>query len=191
MLGGCKIAKESKYVKKITNREVKLFKQLSRTGLTDRTQASIFCNLNNKRLEKLQNSGYIRKTNYCVNGKNTEIIRLDKEGIKYCKKHLGAKQIASAQTNHLEHDLKLSLTYYSLPPEVQETWEHEREILGDIYKQFRFDERLKTCIDARVTINGITTAIEVIGNSYRQADLDLKEEIALNYANCSSIEFIK
>ena len=128
--------RKSKYIKKITNREVKLFKQLARTGLTDRAQAKIFCNLNPDRLEKLENSGYISRANHCVDGENTEIIRLASKGKRYCKEELSIDSFAYAQTNHLNHDLKLSMAYYSLPNEVQETWVHERDIVKKIYQEY-------------------------------------------------------
>lgn len=185
--------KESQYVKKITGREVKLFKQLARTGLTDRAQAKIFCYLNSDRLQKLEKSGYLKTSAHGVAGQNNLIIQLGKEGKSYCRNELNINSFATAQSNHLEHDLKLSLTYYSLPEKIQETWEHEKEILNDIYDKNTFLERgkLKTCIDARVTINGVKTAIEVVGHSYRGEDIALKENIALNLAGCESIEFIK
>ena len=183
----------SKFIKKITGREDRLFKQLAKTGLTDRTQAKIFCNLNPERLQKLENSKYIKLSKHGVCGKNTMIIRLDKKGKDYCKNELKLTSFASAQSNHLEHDLKLSLAYYSVTEEVQETWEHERDILNDIYDKnpSLTKGELKTCIDARVTINEVKTAIEVIGNSYRGNDITLKEDIALNLAGCSTIEFLK
>lgn len=184
--------RKSQYIKKITGREVRLFKQLAKTGLTDRNQAKVFCNLNSDRLKKLENSGYIKLANYTVAGKNQEIVRLDSKGKEYCLIELNINHFATAQTNHLEHDLKLSMAYYSLREEIQETWKHELEILQEIYER---DEslrgQLKTCIDASVEISGTTVAIEVVGSSYTQADLDLKEEIALELANCSSIEFVR
>jgi len=185
--------RKSKYVKKITGREVKLFKQLARTGLTDKTQAKIFCNIGHDRLQKLENSGYLQLSKHGVAGQNTLIVRLDHKGKAYCRDELNINSFGSAQTNHLEHDLRLSLAYYSLPEEIQETWEHEREIINDIYDRNTLLEKgdLKTCIDARVTINGIKVGIEVIGHSYRREDIELKEDIALNLAGCQSIEFIK
>lgn len=184
--------RKSIYIKKITGREEKLFTQLAKTGLTDRSQAKIFCNINSERLKKLENSGYITRIKHCVEGQNTEIIRLASKGKKYCKDELNIKSFAYAQSNHLTHDLKLSLSYYSLPPEVQESWKHEREIIKDIYKRHPdMEGKLKTCIDAKVTVNGVSTAIEVVGSSYGHQELGLKEGIALELANCSSIEFIK
>jgi hypothetical protein len=94
--------------------------------------------------------------------------------------------------------LKVTYAYNQLPEEVQETWEHEREIIADIYdknkdiesKYLNEKQGLKTCIDARVTINGVSVAIEIVGSSYSQADIELKEDIAVNLAECNSIEFL-
>lgn len=184
--------RESQYIKKITNREEKLFKQIARTGLTDRNQAKVFCNLNPDRLQKLENSGYIKLERHSVLGQNTEIIRLDTKGVTYCKDELNIQSLAYAQSNHLEHDLKLSMSYYSLKEEVQETWQHERDIIKEIYERHPdMEGQLKTCIDASVTIGGVRVAVEVVGSSYRQGDLDLKEEIALGLAQCQSIEFVR
>lgn len=183
--------RSSKYVKKITHREEKLFKQLSRTGLTDRTQAKIYCNLNPERLQKLENSGYIKLSNHGVGGQNTQIIMLDSKGKSYCRENFGTNSFAAAQTNHLTHDLRLSNTYYSLPPEVQETWQHEREIIQEIYENHpEVKGELKTCIDAKVTVNGESIAIEVVGESYGQAEIEMKQEIAHELAGCDSIEFV-
>lgn len=183
--------RKSQYAKKITGREEKLFKQIARTGLTDRNQAKIFCNINSDRLKKLENSGYIKLEKHSVLGQNTEIVRLNSKGISYCKDELDIKSFAYAQSNHLEHDLKLSLVYYNLDNTTQETWQHEREIIKEIYeKSPEMKGNLKTCIDARVNMNGVNVAIEVVGNSYGEEEISMKEEIALELANCSIIEFI-
>lgn len=181
----------SKYIKKITHREEKLFKQLSRTGLTDRTQAKIFCNLNPQRLKKLENSGYIKLSNHGVNGKNTQIITLGSKGKTYCRENFAIGSFAAAQKNHLTHDLRLSITYYSLPQEVQETWKHERAIIQEIYNNHpEVEGTLKTCIDAKVIVCGEGIAIEVIGDSYGRAEIELKKEIAHELVGCTSIEFV-
>ncbi|MCC5911844.1 MAG: hypothetical protein JJT76_15600 [Clostridiaceae bacterium] len=183
--------RKSKYVKVITNREEKLFKQLARTGLSDRVQAKLFCNLNTERLKKLENSGYIKLSNHAVKGENTEIIQLANKGKAYCTENLNINSFAAAQTNHLTHDLRLSATYYALPEKQQETWKHEREIIKEIYEKHPdMKGKLTTCIDAKITVESVDMAIEVIGDSYGKTELDLKQEIALEYAGCESIEFV-
>ena len=181
--------RKSSKIKVITHRDEKLFKQLARTGLTDRASAKGFCNLNPERLEKLQNSGYIKLSNHGVNGRNTTIIQLDTKGKAYCRDVLNFDSFAAAQTNHLVHDLKLSIAYYSLPSEIQETWQHERDIIKEIYKNHPdMKGNLTTCIDARVTVDGVNIAIEVIGYSYTQSIIELKQEIATKYADCERME---
>lgn len=183
----------TKQIKIVTCREEKLFRQLSKTGLTDRNQAKIFCNLNVDRLQKLKNSNYIKLNRHVVKGKNVEVIRLDDKGKRYCEENFGTKHFAHAQLNHLEHDLKLSLAYYSLDYKTQNSWKHEYEIMNEIYDNHPSMKKgdLEACIDASVVVNGVTIAIEVIGNSYTQADIDLKKKVALNLAGCQSIELIK
>ena len=184
--------RESKYIKHITHRDIELFKQLARTGVTDRSQSEIFAKVNGDRLKKLENSGYIKRDTYCVSGKSTEIIRLNSKGKTYCSKELNIKSFAAAQSNHLEHDLKLSLAYYSLSGETRETWMHERDIIKEIYVNYpEVKGNLKTCIDARIEVNGIKVAIEIVGSSYSQKDIADKETIAMNLAACSTIEFLR
>jgi hypothetical protein len=192
------MGKRSNYIKKITGKEINLFKQLARTGLTDKSQSKQFFKINPNRLNQLENSKYIKRYNSCVAGKNTQLIQLDEKGIIFCRNKLGIDKLAHSQSNHLEHDLKVTYAYNQLPEEVQETWEHEREIIADIYdknkdiesKYLNEKQGLKTCIDARVTINGVSVAIEIVGSSYSQADIELKEDIAVNLAECNSIEFL-
>jgi hypothetical protein len=189
--------RRSKYVKRLTYKETKLFRQLARTGITDRSQVEKFFKINSNRLSQLENSKYIRHRNACVGGKNIQIFQLDKAGTKFCREKLGFNKIAHSQSNHMEHDLKLSYAYNSLPEKIQETWEHEREIIADIKEKNKdIDPKyqnkkgtLKTCIDARVTVNGNVVGIEIVGSSYRQEDIEMKEDIALNLAGCDSINF--
>lgn len=186
--------RKTQYVKKITSRDVKLFKQISRTGLADRTQAKDFCNINPNRIDKLEKSGYIKTKSLSVNGQNTQIIQLDKVGKKFCKDELDIKSFAVAQTNHVSHDLKLSLVYYSLPGKIQDTWQHERDIIKEIYEnhpEIPEHKQLNTCIDAKIILeDGSEVAIEAVGDSYGKIEMQEKEAIAINLANCESIYYV-
>jgi len=189
------MARRSKYLKHMTGRDKNFLKQLARTGVTDRSQAVNFSKMNLNRLRQLENSKYITRENRCVSGRSTEIIRLADKGKYFCKEKLEIKELAHAQTNHLEHDLNVTLAYNNLSEEERETWQHERQIIRELNSKIKdidpkyknSDGRLKTCIDARATINGQIVAIEVVGSSYTQADIELKEDIALNVAGCDDI----
>ena len=190
------MSRRSKYVKRITHREVRLFNQLSKTGITDISQMDEFYNINKNRLEKLENSNYIFSRNAFVGGRVTRVCKLGSAGKKFCKETLGIKHLNASQSNHMEHDLKLTYVYNNLSPEIQKTWESEAEIIADIKEKNKTipDEYqnskggLKNCVDARVTVNGHTVAIEVVGSSYRQSDIEVKKDIAINLAECESIK---
>src|SRR6056297_1560089 len=151
------MARRSKYLKNMTGRDKNFLKQLARTGVTDRSQAVKFSKMNLNRLRQLENSKYITRENRCVSGRSTEIIRLADTGKYFCKEKLEIKELAKAQTNHLEHDLRLTLTYHRLSEQEQETWQHESEIIKEINSKIgSIDEKyknsdgsLKNCIDAR------------------------------------------
>src|SRR6056297_2441307 len=191
------MSRRSRYVKRITNEEVRLFNQLSKTGITDRAQMDEFYKINKNRLDKLENSNYIFSRNAFVDGRITKIYKLGSSGKKFCKETLGIKHLNTSQSNHMEHDLKLTYVYNNLSPEIQKTWESEAEIIADIKEKNKTipDEYqnsrggLKNCIDARVTVNSHTVAIEVVGSSYRKSNIEIKEDIAINLANCEDIKF--
>src|SRR6056297_1358522 len=191
------MSRKSKYVKRITNEEVRLFNQLSKTGITDRAQMDQFYNINKDRLEKLENSNYIFSRNAFVGGRITQVYKLGSAGKKFCKETLGIRHLNTSQSNHMEHDLRLTYIFNNLSPEIQKTWESEAEIIADIKEKNKTipDEYqnsrggLKNCIDSRVTVNSHTVAIEVVGSSYRPGDIDIKEDIAVNLAECESIKF--
>lgn len=190
------MSRRSKYVKRITHKEERLLNQLSKTGIIDRAQINEYYNINQNRLDQLENSKYIFSRNAFVGGRITQVYKLGSSGKKFCKETLGIKHLNTSQSNHMEHDLKLTYVYNNLSPEIQKTWESEAEIIADIKEKNKIipDEYqnsrggLKNCVDARVTVNGHTVAIEVIGSSYRPGDIEIKEDIALNLASCEDIK---
>ncbi|HEY5523803.1 MAG TPA: hypothetical protein VIK26_00540 [Clostridium sp.] len=185
--------RESTKVKVLTGRDTSILKQLSRTGLSNAQQAKGYCNLGRERLGKLEKSGYIKTTKHIVRGKNTLIIQLDKVGKEWCRQELGTTSFCVAQTNHLNHDLKLTEAYYNLPESVQSTWRHEGELIQDIYEKnpsLSENGGLKTCTDATVQVNEETIAIESVGSSYTSSIIELKKEIATQYLGCSRMECV-
>ena len=185
--------RNSTKVKVLTFRDTNILKQLSKTGLSNAQQAKEYCKLGIERLGKLEKSGYIKTTSHIVRGKNTLIIQLDKGGKEWCRQELGTKSFCVAQTNHLDHDLKLTEAYYNLPEGVQETWRHEGELIQDIYEKnppLKENGGLQTCVDATVQINDVTIAIESIGLSYTSSIIGLKEEIATQLLGCSRMECV-
>jgi hypothetical protein len=189
---------KSKQIVEITYKEIKLLKQLARTGITDRFQIKKFYKIKPSILEKLESTKYIRINNTCVAGRNTQIIRLDKSGSRFCREKLGLN-VARTQSNYFNHDLILTYAYNSLNEEMQDSWEHRKEIIKDVYeknpnineKYLNDKGKLLTCIDARVTVNGVTTGIEVLSKRGGKAERELKEEMAINLAGCSSVKFFR
>ena len=183
---------------KITHKEIKLLKQLARTGITDKYQVKEFFKIKPNVLDQLENSKYIRRRITCVAGRSTQIIRLDNAGTRLCREKLGLS-VARTQSNYFRHDLILTYAYNHLSEEMQETWEHRKEIIKDIYdKHPNIDEKylndkgkLLSCIDARVTVNGITTGIEVLSKRGGKAERELKEKIAISLAGCKSVKFFR
>jgi hypothetical protein len=185
--------RKSTKVKVLTNRDTNILKQLSKTGLSNAQQAKKYCTLSIERLGKLETSGYIKTTSHIVRGQNTLIIQLDKVGKEWCRQEIGTKSFCVAQTNHLNHDLKLTEAYYNLPESVQETWRHEGELIQDIYEKnplLKENGGLKTCTDATVQVNDETIAIESVGLSYTSSIIELKQEIATQYLGCSRMECV-
>ncbi len=178
--------RKSKYIKKITTKDTKLLKQLSRSGISTNSQVVKHLGLSKDRLVRLENSGFIKSKNVSVEGVSRKIYSLDTQGKEHCKTSLGVERFAIAQSNHYAHDLKLTEMYYSLPEDVQETWKSENQLVKEIKNKYP-DVNLKTCLDATVEWNGDTIGIESIGATYTVADVELKESIARDYLGCSEV----
>lgn len=175
-------------VKVVTGRDRDLIKQLSKTGLCNSSQAKEYCGISMDRLKKLEKSGYIKTSEHIVRGENNLIIQLDKIGKDYCRQEFGITSFCAAQTNHLEHDIKLTEVYHKLDTNIQDTWKHERELIDRYYEMY--PDRagaLKTCIDAAIEVNGELIAIESIGSTYTGVEIELKQEIATSLG-CSRME---
>ncbi|EOR19992.1 hypothetical protein A500_19309 [Clostridium sartagoforme AAU1] len=175
-------------IKVVTGRDRDLIKQLSKTGLCNSSQSKEYCGVSVDRLKKLEKSGYIKTSEHIARGENNLIIQLDKGGKEYCRQEFGITNFCAAQTNHLEHDIKLTEVYYKLDDAIRDTWKHERELIDKYYEMYpEKSGELKTCIDAAIEVNGELIAIESIGTSYTGTEIELKQEIATNLG-CSRME---
>ena len=101
--------RKSTKVKVMTNRDMRLLKQISNTGLSTIEQAKSHCDLNRDRLVKLEKSGYIKieKANP-VGGQMIEVVRIDTKGKSYCQNNLGIQYFYKSNLNQVTHDLKLT-----------------------------------------------------------------------------------
>lgn len=176
-------------VKIIMSKDSNLFKALSRTGLVNNVQAKKYLNLSLERLIKLEKSDYIKTSKHGVRGQNNLIVQLQPKGKDYCRQEFGIRNYCVAQTNHLNHDLKLSEIYFNIPQKLQDTWKHEGELIKEIYEKFPEQiGNLKTCIDARIENDGEFIGIESIGSTYTKKDIELKENIAKEFLCCERME---
>ncbi len=183
----------SGYVKKVMARDEKLLKQLAKTGIASVEQSEKYCDVKIKRLKRLERSKYVKLTTITKAGKETTVIQLDKRGKAYIQgKLMNDHALARAQIDHVDHDLKLTEAYYRLPERYQETFKCEHQIVKEIYKERPFlTNKLETCIDATVEVNGEIIGIEVIGKTYTEKTIQLKAEIAKTYLSCTKIKWIK
>ena len=161
-------------IKKITHREVKLFKQLANTSISTVEQAKNYCNLNKGRLEKLQNSGYVKLDNVIVKGENVGIMKLDRKGKNYCVNNLGQQFFYRGNLNETVHNLKLTETYYQLEkkfPGMQ--WQNET-YLRKFFPQHLIEN--KDCVDGICILPNDKGcfAIEVIGAKYTNEKINNK-----------------
>ncbi|MBY6860822.1 hypothetical protein [Clostridium botulinum] len=180
--------RQSSTVKVITGRDRDLLKQLSKTGVCTGGQAKEHAGVSHERLQKLEKSGYVKTSNHTVRGENNKIIQIDKAGAEYARQEFGTERLCPSQTNHLEHDIKLTEFYYNLEPEIQDTWRHEGDLIKDYYEKFPDAEgKLQTCIDATIEVGGETIAVESVGDSYSGSTMELKEQIAESLG-CSRME---
>lgn len=185
------MARSSSKIKVITGRDSSLMKQLSKTGISTSKQSKEHCGISMDRLSKLEKSGYVKTSERVIRGESCLVIQLDKLGKEYCRQEHGTTSFASSQTNHLEHDVKLTEVYFNLSESVQDTWRHERDLISDYYSINPQVEpgSLSTCIDATIVINGELVAIESMGDSYTNAVIEIKQEIATSLG-CSRMECV-
>lgn len=174
------MARESKYVKKITGREEKLFTQLSNTGICSLDQAKNFCNIGRDRIIKLQNSKMLIIDKVCPkNGNLIEVVRLGEKGRFYSENILGNEYFYKSSLSQVSHDLKLTENYYKIISEDKGAiWKNETQIKAEFGKLTEQD-----CIDAMITLsNGEIFALEVVGSKYTKQTIENKQNLGNNLA---------
>lgn len=181
------------YIRQVTNRDKKLLVQLAKTGMATVQQAEKYTNVKLKRLKRLERSKYINLKIVLNNGKQTTIVSLNKKGKSYLKQTLMYNQkLAYYNSEHVNHDLQLTETYYKLKPEYQDKFVCEHELISKIYREKpKLTNNLETCLDgAIITPTGEIVGIEVIGKTYKQADITAKINVARSHLNCNHIKWI-
>jgi len=180
------------YIRKVTLRDEKLLIQLAKTGIASVERAEKYCGVKIKRLKRLERSKYVKLTTIINAGKETTLIQLEKRGKAYMQEKLmHDHSLAKAQIDHVDHDLKLTEAYYRLPERYRDTFKCEHQLVREIYKERPYlTNKLETCIDATVEVNGEIVGIEVVGKTYTERTIQSKAEIAKAYLNCTIIKWI-
>lgn len=160
-------------IKVITKRDKELFRQLARTGIITKEQAQrhLKFDRDNKRILNLVKAGYLQEQ--VIHGKS--IYRLDSNGVTYVKENIPdvdkIYSIAGGKSG-FAHDHKLTEMYYSYYHshyDALETWKTEQD-----YKQ----NGSYGTPDGTITINGVTTCIEIVTTNYKQEHIEAKHDFA-------------
>jgi hypothetical protein len=164
---------KSKYVKTITHRENKLFSQLGNTNLCSFGQAKEHCNINRDRLDKLQNSGYVKLNHVFVNGQRVGVVQLADKGKNYVRNNLENTNFYRGNLGEAKHNLKLTNAYYKILNEHPDAkWLNESN-LRQLYPEKLINN--KDCVDGMVILpNGDKFAVEVIGEKYTKERIQNK-----------------
>ncbi|WP_141505077.1 hypothetical protein [Paenibacillus luteus] len=181
--------KKSEYIKAVKTAEQRALKNLWRTGVVTKSQLEKHYELHGERLAKFEKSGFISI--------QQDLIRLDKKGIDYCNKELklDPSYRYRSQSNHLKHDLKLTVAYLKLNPEIQETWKTEMQLYYEAKAQDNFltfkqemteqhpSGHFKAVPDAAIQDpnTGLYMAFECVTKNYNEADIAQKEAFSAQY----------
>ncbi|GEB33357.1 hypothetical protein [Brevibacillus parabrevis] len=184
------MARKSKYITQFFNRDRLAFTALSRVGHVAHDQLRS-CGLADSRIKNLLRDGYIEKVAFKRDGKIEECYKLTKNGRETASSLWGLERAYHAQSPC--HDLALAEKYFSLTPELRDSWKTENQLrdrfherinvlydLGKVTEAKMYEDMLAKGLismpDASYTIQGDNeTAIEIITNTYGQAELSAKE----------------
>lgn len=178
-------------IKKITGKDADFLKQLGRTGISTLGQATTHAKLSPERIQKLENSGFIKTTETTISGHKHTVIQPTPKAQHYLRVEHGFRSFPSGGgIGHAKHDVKLTEMYWELPPEARETWRHESDLIKDIYEKHPEKKgNLPTCIDATVEIDDERVGVESVGDSYTNAIMEEKMEIARELLGCKELIF--
>lgn len=203
------MARESKYIKQLFERDHSAIQALARVGVASTDQLYKYCGLNQKRVIKLENSGYLKIEKLTIHGQLQHVVHLTPEGQKHCSNEYRIYQFPGWQTNHLVHDLKLTEAYFQFLPELRSNWTHENQILAanpkikrgscidaiikmtveDYLRMADSNESLQV-IDANILEmpleTEISVGIESVGDSYTSTDIEVKINTAVSLG-CAAV----
>lgn len=167
--------RKSTKVKVITSRDRSVLVGLGHLGFSTAKQLRDATGINNRRLQRLVNSGYLKGVSYLIEGHLTKCFRLGRRGRSLCRSEERI-QLYKFNPRQLYHDFKLAEFYWGLEPGVRETWQNETMM------QSRFPSgELEACVDATIIIDGAEVGIEATGKTYTPDVIEQKQSFADQY----------
>lgn len=195
-----------KTMKTVKQKDVDAMKALARTNIMSAEQLKEF-GITNNRIKQMAKDKYLKKlTHTDKKGKSHHVYCLGTKGEKYCNGVLGINTFYASTS--IKHDLALGREYLKLSQTERESVKVEldcrREFLQmlkelnnksqdqsrdieernqdeQLYKQLREQyetKQLSTVDMTYVRDDGVEIALEVVGDSYTQADKDAKVAFA-------------
>lgn len=176
------------YIKNFYNRDRLALTSISKCGYCSKQQLNTF--IADKRITNYIRDGLVTKEVLNKNnGQQISGYKLTNQGRKLIEKEWGVKNHYIAQS--VNHDLGISNKYFSLSDLERETWKTETEIRNEFEERLdelrnsdferynninkMVEEKLISVPDCAYIENNIEVYLEIITNSYGQAEIEAKE----------------
>lgn len=179
-----------KYIKSFFYRDEKALLAVSRCGHISHNNLKEY--IAEKRISNYQRDGLVTKEVFSKNnGEQLVGYKLTAEGRKFVEREYGFKEHQIAQS--LSHDLGIAKIYFSLTQEERDSWKTETQIRNEFEERIeeirindydRYEEINKLIEEKQISVvdcsyvdkeTGIENYVEVITNSYGQAEIEAKE----------------
>lgn len=175
----------AKKIQRITSRDREVFRALANTGFATKKNLVSYCEVELKRLNKLEKSGLIERQQGLVGREKSlsTAYKLTSKGRDYVKENLFIKYPYTCQS--FRHDLALSEEYFKRF-EDRVFWITERQLLeeyksryqGSYSKSYELKENLASPCDAAIIKDGNIEMIEVITRNYTEEQIASKQNFA-------------
>ncbi|MGU8973039.1 hypothetical protein ACEE21_12990 [Clostridium baratii] len=179
-----------KYIKNFFYRDEKALMSISRCGHISHNNLREY--IAEKRILNYERDGLVTKEVFSKNnGEQLVGYKLTAEGRKFVEREYGFKEHQVAQS--LNHDLGIANIYFSLTQEERDTWKTETQIRDEFEERLqqirindyeRYKEINKLIEERQISVvdcsyvdkeTEIENYVEVITNSYGQAEIEAKE----------------
>lgn len=176
------------YIKNFYNRDRLALTSMSKCGYCSKQQLNTF--IAEKRITNYIRDGLVNKEVLNKNnGQQINGYKLTSQGRKLIEKEWGVKNHYIFQS--VNHDLGISNKYFSLSDSERETWKTETEIRKEFEEKLeelrnsdfeRYNDINKMMEEKSISVpdcayieNNIEVYLEIITNSYGQAEIEAKE----------------